>query len=274
MNRGETCTNHTGALEQMHPINVLFLAANPFAANAALRLDEEVRAINEAIMRGRTRDSLVFHPRFAVRVSDVQQAFLDVRPTIVHFGGHGDPKDGIYLQDDRGGAAPVVPEALANLLSVFRTHLRMVVLTACSTTSSVEATRAVVEFSIGMQRPISDLAAIQFSAALYGALSSGTTVGEAFALGRNRLEMVHPQEATTPVLAVGRNAQHDAVLAPARPKTRDAETGPGIRIRDIRAGTVEIVNGDAVFNNKGIGGSAPGDGSHEKRKKGRPEERA
>ena len=48
-------------------IRVLFLASNPHAPTAPLRLDEEVRRIDRALRRGKARDALELVSHFAAR---------------------------------------------------------------------------------------------------------------------------------------------------------------------------------------------------------------
>ena len=83
-------------------IRVLFLAADPLRLGTPLRLDEEARAITEAIQLGSFRDVLELATAWAVRTGDLQTVLLRHRPQIVHFAGHGQESEGIILEDEHG----------------------------------------------------------------------------------------------------------------------------------------------------------------------------
>jgi hypothetical protein len=67
---------------------ILVLAASPLD-QARLRLDVEVREIEEGLRRSKNRDQINLQSRWAVRINDLRRVLLDVEPQIVHFCGHG-----------------------------------------------------------------------------------------------------------------------------------------------------------------------------------------
>jgi hypothetical protein len=67
---------------------ILILAANPINTDR-LRLDEEVREIQAALERPRSREQFELITRWAVRIDDLRRTLLDYEPQIVHFSGHG-----------------------------------------------------------------------------------------------------------------------------------------------------------------------------------------
>ncbi len=67
---------------------ILILSANP-KDTSRLRLDEEVREIEEGLLRSKHRDRFQIQARLAVRMIDIRRALLDYEPKIVHFSGHG-----------------------------------------------------------------------------------------------------------------------------------------------------------------------------------------
>jgi hypothetical protein len=87
-------------------INILFLAANP-AGTTPLRIDEEVREIDEKLRQGRFRDSFELKQHWAVRVRDLQGLLLRHEPHIVHFSGHGSTASEIILENNAGNMQPV-----------------------------------------------------------------------------------------------------------------------------------------------------------------------
>jgi len=64
-------------------IKILFLEANP-EDTERLRLDKEVRSIDQALRQAQYRDKFDIEQKLAVRVSDLQEHFLRYEPHIVH----------------------------------------------------------------------------------------------------------------------------------------------------------------------------------------------
>lgn len=181
------------------PIKILFLSSNPKNITH-IRLDEEVREVDERIQLGDCREQLVLIPHFAVRPRDLQQTLLRHKPHVLHFSGHGSPADGIVLEDYNGQTKLVSADALAALFAVIRDNLRVVVLNACYSALQAEGISQVVDCTIGMQKAIGDHSAIVFSAAFYSGLAYGRSVRESFDLGVNALMLEGIPESSTPRL--------------------------------------------------------------------------
>ena len=191
-----------------YPLRILFLASNPKDISR-IRLDEELREVDERIRLGDCRDKIQLIPHFAVRTRDVAQALLRYQPHVLHFSGHGSPADGIVLEDTNGLTTFVTTEALAGLLSVIKDNLRVVVLNACYAGLQAEAIRQIVDGTVGMQKAIGDHAAIIFSAAFYEGLAFGRSLNEAFGLGIAALMMEGSGESKTPVLLMKEGVNAD-----------------------------------------------------------------
>jgi hypothetical protein len=234
-------------------IRVLFLASDPFRDRASLRLDEEVRAIDQALRKGRAREGVELIPHFATRTRDLQDALLRHDPQVVHFAGHGG-SGVIYLGDEQGRPRPVGKEALAKLFGILREWIRVVILNGCDTLSTVEALGEVVDYAVGMNRPLSDPAAAVFAQAFYGALAMGQTVQASFDLAVNQLELEGSAEAATPVLRIrpGVDPAVPLVAAPAdAPSPAPAgEGGTGARPGDQVIGIGRLDVDEAVFENR------------------------
>ena len=67
---------------------ILILTANPINTKS-LRLNEEVRDIKNARKSSQQRDEFEIIVEQAVRPQELQTAFLENKPNIVHFSGHG-----------------------------------------------------------------------------------------------------------------------------------------------------------------------------------------
>lgn len=229
-------------------VRVLFLAANP-AETTQLCLDEEARAIEAALRGGRERDSLDFKSAWAVRTSDLQQLILDYEPHVLHFSGHGSKSPGIMLGNEAGRAIAVDSDALAAVVRAAAPPIRVVVLNACSSLRVVRRFKNVVDYTIGMDSPITDASAAWFSTAFYGALAAGTTVEMAFEWGIVRLKTEGSGEADIPRLLkrAGPRTPPAPLVTPApAPAPRPAASAG-------RSGTVISANGpvEQIITNNG-----------------------
>src|SRR4051812_30046366 len=72
----------------MEKHTILFLAANPNGTDR-LALDEEARAIEDELARSGHREQFEFVTRWAVRPLDLLHHLQKLKPTVVHFSGHG-----------------------------------------------------------------------------------------------------------------------------------------------------------------------------------------
>lgn len=183
----------------MNRYTILFLAANP-SDSTPLRLDEEIRTIDEKIRRAEFRDVFEIKQHWAVRVADIQEFFLRYKPDIVHFSGHGSTSSEIILEDDLGNSRPVSVRALSGLFSTLKDNIRCVVLNACYSEEQARAIAEHIECVIGMSRAITDPAAISFASSFYQALGYGRSVQDAYELARLQIDMEGLDEQDTPQL--------------------------------------------------------------------------
>ncbi|WP_325312330.1 CHAT domain-containing protein [Longimicrobium sp.] len=240
----------------MDKIKVLFLASDPFRDRAPLRLDEEVRAMDHAIRKGSARDRVELVACFATRRRDLQDALLRHDPQIVHFAGHGGGTGVLYLGDEHGRPRPVGKEALAKLFGILRECIRVVFLNGCDTLPIVEALGEVVDYAIGMNRPLTDPSAVVFAQAFYGALAMGQTVQASFELAISQLELEGNVEAAIPVLRVrpGVDPAVPLVTPPAEARLPDGGSAQPADARQVNV--FETFRGDdALFE------VAPGSGN-------------
>ncbi|MEN8040976.1 MAG: hypothetical protein ABFR95_05680, partial [Actinomycetota bacterium] len=110
----QTQTPGDASQSRERPVTVLFWAANP-VDTAQLRLDEEVRTIDERLRASEHRDRFDLRTQWAVRYSDLSEGLLRYQPEIVHFSGHGDPNGLLLFESDDGNSHTVSIDALADL---------------------------------------------------------------------------------------------------------------------------------------------------------------
>ncbi|MFB2836608.1 HEAT repeat domain-containing protein [Floridanema evergladense] len=161
---------------------ILILAANP-QGTSRLRLDREVREIEEGLRRSQLGDRFQIEHRWASRPRDVQRSLLDVDPQIVHFCGHGEGQAGLVLEDETGQVKLVSTEALSNLFGLFADRVECVLLNACYAEVQANAIAQNINYVIGMRQEIRDDLAIAFSVGFYKGLGAGQLIEAAFESG-------------------------------------------------------------------------------------------
>ncbi len=178
---------------------ILVLAASS-TDMPGLRLDKEIREIDEGLRLAKKRDNFKLEQRLAARTEDLRRALLRYEPQIVHFCGHGET-DGIFLENDAGTKQLVPKEALTNLFKLFsKRGVQCVVLNACYSDEQAEEISEHINFVVGMSKVVGDKAAIQFAVGFYDALGAGWSYEDAYELGCNAIALEGIPEELTPVL--------------------------------------------------------------------------
>jgi hypothetical protein len=214
-------------------MKILILAANP-KNTPHLRLDQEVRDIEEGLTRSQQRDRFELVQRWAARPRDVQLAILELEPQIVHFSGHGTGEDGLVLEDGQGQAQLVSTAALARLFELFADQVQCVLLNACYSQIQGQAIAQHIPYVIGMKQAIGDTAAREFAVGFYDALGAGRDIEFAFKYACNSIQMAGIAEHLTPVLLTGKAAPpppQGTGAGAAPPTPQSAETGKKGRLQ-------------------------------------------
>ncbi|WP_063748493.1 CHAT domain-containing protein [Fischerella sp. PCC 9605] len=248
---------------------ILILSANPKDTNK-LRLDEEVREIQAALERSRAREEFELITRWAVRIDDLRRALLDNEPQIVHFSGHAtknngvDSKNnyeqhqrnavrlnsqsgGIALENNSGQMQLVSTNSLATLFELCKDTIECVLLNACYSEAQAEAIYQHIDCVIGMERAITDKAAINFSVAFYDALGAGRNYKDAFEFGRNNIDLNGIPESLTPKIKIRNNSK---TLFISNSKEKKAKMA-GDRTINMGSGNYnERIEGDYIQGNQ------------------------
>lgn len=182
---------------------ILFLAANPRDATR-MRLDQEVRDIQEGLRLASQRDRFTLEQRWAVRPRDVRRAMLEVKPQIVHFSGQGAADGSLALEDDVGNIKYVASTSLAGLFELFADQVECVLLNACYSEEQANAIAQHIPYVIGMSDEIDRSGALEFAVAFYDALGAGKTVEFAYKLGCNAIQMAGVEGHLVPILQRGK----------------------------------------------------------------------
>ena len=221
---------------------ILFLAANPLGTDR-LALDREARAIQVELERGGCRDCFDFVTRWAVEPLDLLRELRKLRPTVVHFSGHGGEdvasaqlgahtagRDvvvdataqhsglrGLLFHGHAGGTQIVSATALKEAFGAAGSSVRLVVLNACYSEPEAQILLAQVGCVVGMAGSIHDEAARSFAIGFYGGLGERQSVAAAYKQGCAAISLEGFSGGTPPRL----QARHDVnpeqlILTPRR----------------------------------------------------------
>lgn len=180
-------------------ITVLFFATNPLDTNR-LRIDAEVRSIQEMIRLSEHRDSITFETRWAVRPLDILQAINELKPDVVHFSGHGSNTGKLVLENPDGTSNFVSQEVIAQTFKPSSDKIRLVFFNACFSFEQAMAVTEYIDAAIGMTDSIGDEAARVFAAQFYSSLGFGHSLEKAFAQAKAALMLEGIDESDTPML--------------------------------------------------------------------------
>ncbi|GMX66782.1 hypothetical protein Elgi_60540 [Paenibacillus elgii] len=176
----EKNNNNGGNVPSMNEeiVKVLFFAANPLGDT--LRLDDEVRDIEDRIRKSKHRDGIKLISKWSTRTHDLLQSLNENRPQIVHFSGHGSEKGELILLDENSEAKLVRLEGISSLFKVVSGYVKLVVFNNCFSSKVAQVVAEHVGAAIGMNDAIGDDAARIFASQLYSALGFGLSLQEAF----------------------------------------------------------------------------------------------
>jgi hypothetical protein len=122
-------------------------------------------------------------PRLAVDVDDIQRSLNELRPTIIHFSGHGVHSDAseasLVVRGIDGKPHHLTGTGLAGLIHTAAAGARLVVLNACYSAAMADPLCGAVDGVVGMAGAIGDPAARAFAVSLYRALALGRQRGRA-----------------------------------------------------------------------------------------------
>jgi hypothetical protein len=229
---------------------ILFLAANPSDTNP-LALDREARAIQVELERSGYRDCFEFETRWAVEPLDLLRELRKLKPTVVHFSGHGgrdtaaagalppspgpglrrdidggegednnseDARYGLYFQGSDGRAQVVSTEAIAQTFGAAGASVRLVVLNACYSEAQATALLEHIDCVVGMSGAILDDAARNFAIGFYGGIGERESVARAVEQGRAAISLEGLSDAKLPKLAVRAGVDAGRLVLAADPR--------------------------------------------------------
>lgn len=197
-------------------ITVLFVAGTPVGGREPLRLDREVREIQERVRASEHREAIRMEYRLATRVSDILQALNEFKPDVVHFAGHGSGES-LVFEGNNGEPHDLSNQDLALLLQTTPKPIRLIVFNSCESSTRASLACDFVEVAIGMDEPVADEAAKVFAGQFYSSLGFGHDLALAFDQARTQAAVVAGQSESVPHLytAPGVEAEDVVLVRPA-----------------------------------------------------------
>ncbi|WP_299271884.1 CHAT domain-containing protein [uncultured Psychroserpens sp.] len=180
---------------------ILFLATNPIDT-PYLRLQDEVKLIENALAKSNSKDDFVFIDRGAVTRRDLVHYLNKHKPNILHIAGHGDENGNLMFEGDDKYSQPLSIQGLSKFLGNYSPDLECLVLNACRSSVSLKNFKPEIAYVIGMSKPVSNKSAEYFSEAFYDSLFSGKPVPVAFKIGRDVLGFKDENDPEIPTLIV------------------------------------------------------------------------
>lgn len=179
-------------------MRVLSVFANPRGTDP-LRLGKEDKVIRECIRRSKHRDNIHLTIRHAVTVDEVRRELLDEEYDIVHFSGHA-TRSGLVFEDNSGRMYVPPRDSVAGLLEEFAPPLQCVLLNACYSTSQGQFTSLGIPYTIAMEGPIADDAAIIFTGGFYDSIGAGKDIEFSYRQGLHALKLHGHADSVIPKL--------------------------------------------------------------------------
>ena len=151
---------------------ILLATANAADSDARFLLDEEARAIEDALQRARHRDHYDLRSVHAVTFDDLLHRLDDLAPRVLHFAGRGDGGGILIFKRPGGTDHRIPPEILCRLFAQFQRPPDLVVIAACHSADLARHIASHVGHAIGFAGPLRDQAARHFSAVFYERLAA------------------------------------------------------------------------------------------------------
>ena len=193
-------------LRKKKHLTILYLIANPDKHNR-LKVDSEVKKVQEKIRGSRFRDNITVELRPAADFQTLIDGLNDLNPQIVHFSGHGN--EALIATEDESGGATISYELLAKALAATDTPPTVVFLNSCKSSAAKKALLPGTPVIVTMQTSVTDSVATFFATGFYGAIAGGQSIQKAFDQGKLAVEINSINDADIPELHHAPDARPD-----------------------------------------------------------------
>jgi hypothetical protein len=142
------------------------------------------------------RDKFELVTRWAVRPLDLLRELRKLKPTVVHFSGHGarvqrraGRRSGLCFQGVDGRPQIVSTTALQETFGAAGASVKLIVLSACYSEAQAEALLEHVDCVVGMRGALRDDVARTFAVGFYGGLGEQQSIEAAYKQGRAAISL-------------------------------------------------------------------------------------
>jgi len=243
-------------------MKILFVSANPVRD---LSLDDEYRAIEQAIQSSPYSESIELKAKLACRISDFMNALNQEQPDILHFAGHGAGERGLVFANPHSETKLTINEgeeneehigvdlvSAENLHSIFKTadsNLKLVFLNACLSLTQAEEIAREIDFVIGMSDFIIDGTATILARQFYNSFASNKGIQDSFEQALTLVKIQRPDENETPTIVLKREDVEDITISMMIPqKEEKKESNGGVHINGNITGVGVVTGGEVTQN--------------------------
>lgn len=168
------------------PASILLIGSNP-EDTSPLRLEEEFRAIQDMLDRGRARVTL--YSGVGRGIDEILDMLFRWKPDLVHFSGHGSPNGDLILEDSKKRSSVRRLKEITQLFRSLKHRPRCLMLNYSYSSLAAEAALHDVDCIVAAIESITDASAIAFCRGFYAALAAGESVHTAIDLGHAQLTL-------------------------------------------------------------------------------------
>lgn len=157
----------------------------------AISISEEIKIIEQALYTSIAKDKIETVVKNAVTFDEVFRIINSVRPSYIHFSLHLSKSQGLIFSDQNGNTNYVDKSTFSKIFSIVSKNNRpkLVFLNACNSFDYAYEIKEYVDFLIGMQDFIPDIAALAFTKGFYEILFDGEGIEYAFDAGKISLAL-------------------------------------------------------------------------------------
>jgi hypothetical protein len=179
-----------------------------------LRVEVEVRDVEQAVRRANLRDLIQITHKPAATPEDLLDSLNDQRPHVVHFSGHAGGAAVVF--DNASVDSPedreVTFDLLARVLAATADPPVLLVLNGCNTLDEAEVLLESTPVVIAMDTNVTDLAATVFASRFYSAVASAQPIGAAVKQAAVAVDLAGLEEGWKPNLLVREGVDVDGLV--------------------------------------------------------------
>lgn len=166
---------------------ILIVESNP-KDTLRLKLNNEKRAIRDALRNTGAEQLFTVHTENASRIDDLGDALVRYKPEIVHFMGHGEGEAGLCFEGEDGKKQLLANNVIDSIFKLASQSVKFVFLNACYSEIQAKIIIKHIDHVVGMNDKIPDITALKFAEQFYHYIGLKETSPIAFNWARTMIE--------------------------------------------------------------------------------------